>query len=142
MTTMISTMTGAVSGVGVKFSHFEKWPSTNIHVRMPIVEPRPRALMTAALMGSTSEPNARNIRIVVTLIKTTITKGSLSKTVSMESCSSAGVPPTYIVTPLGTGISRSCLTFAPAVFRSTRAFWMTLTLVSPSVLTAWRRCHI
>ncbi|SKV98451.1 Uncharacterised protein [Mycobacteroides abscessus subsp. massiliense] len=46
------------------------------------------------------------------------------------------------MTPLGTDIARSSLTLAPAVSRLIRAFWMTLTLASPSVLTDWRRCHI
>ena len=46
------------------------WPSTNIHVRMPIVDAKFSALINAALIGSTSEPNARNIRIVVVRIST------------------------------------------------------------------------
>ncbi len=61
---------------------------------MPIVDPRVSALISAALIGSTSEPNARNIRTVVVEINSSTISGSLEYRLWMESCSSAGVPPT------------------------------------------------
>ena len=76
---MISPMTGAVSGVAVKFSHREKCPSTKIHVKMPSVDPSVSALMTAALMGSTSDPNARNISSVVVVIRITVHQRQLGE---------------------------------------------------------------
>ena len=60
-----STTTGEVSGPGVKPSRLAPWPSTKIQVRMPSVAPSPSMFMRAALIGSTRDPNARNMRIVV-----------------------------------------------------------------------------
>ena len=72
----------------------EPWPSTNIQVSTPIVEPNVSALIRAALIGSTSDPNARNIRIVVVVISSRTISGSFENNEWMLSCSSAGVPPT------------------------------------------------
>jgi hypothetical protein len=47
-------------------------------VSTPIVEPNVSALITAALIGNTTEPNARNIRIVVVTIRMVTINGSLS----------------------------------------------------------------
>ena len=52
------------------------------------------ALISAALIGNTSDPNARNIRIVVVVINSSTISGSLANRLWMLSCSSAGVPPT------------------------------------------------
>src|ERR1700694_2808650 len=106
---MIRPITGAVSGVGVKFSQREKCPSTNIHVSTPSVEPSVSALITAALIGSTSEPNARNINSVVVVIRMTAIRGSLANMLWILSCSSAGEPPTHKVRPRGGGIDRDAL---------------------------------
>ena len=65
MIAMSSTTTGEVSGPGVNPSMLAPCPSTKIHVRMPRVAPSPSRFISAALIGSTSEPNARNMRIVV-----------------------------------------------------------------------------
>ena len=124
---MISPITGAVSGVGVKFSHEAKWPSTKIHVKMPIVDPSVSALITVALIGSTSDPNARNINSVVVVNRMTNISGSLSKMPWMASCSSAGVPPTRTVRPLGAVMARNSLIFLAESFAFTNPFWITRT---------------
>ncbi len=106
MIATISTNTGEVIGPGVKPSASAPWPSMKIHVRMPSVEPRPSALISTALMGSTIEPNARNISSVVTIRTEATIRGRLSSSALMLSCSIAGVPPTRTWTPSGTGIER------------------------------------
>ncbi len=78
---------------------------------MPIVDPSVSALINAALIGSTMEPNARNIRTVVVTISTSTISGSLSNRLWMLSCSSAGVPPTDIWTPRGGWMERSSSIF-------------------------------
>ncbi len=77
-TATTSAMTGAVSGVAVKFSTPDPCPSTKIQVRMPIVDPSVSALITAALIGSTTEPNARNINSVVVVSRMTSIAGMFS----------------------------------------------------------------
>ena len=72
----------------------EPCPSTNIQVSTPIVDPSVSALINAALIGSTSEPKARNIRMVVVVISSSTISGSLANRLWMLSCSRAGVPPT------------------------------------------------
>ncbi|AUS49230.1 Uncharacterised protein [Mycobacterium tuberculosis] len=111
---MISPITGAVSGVGVKFSHFEKCPSTNIHVRMPMVDPSVRALISVALIGSTTEPNAKNIKTIVVVSRMTTISGIFANRPWIESSSRAGVPPTKTVIPLGGVIARSSVSFFDA----------------------------
>ena len=59
-----------------------------------MVEPSVSALISAALIGNTSEPNARNIRIVVVVINSSTISGSFEYRLWMLSCSNAGVPPT------------------------------------------------
>ncbi|CAM4438801.1 hypothetical protein MYBA111488_20505 [Mycobacterium basiliense] len=113
-TATTSAMTGAVSGVAVKFSTPDPCPSTNIHVKMPMVDPSVSALITAALIGSTTEPNARNISNVVVVSRMTSMAGMLSNRLWIESCSSAGVPPTYMSIPLGGVIARSSSSFFAA----------------------------
>ncbi|CNK54013.1 Uncharacterised protein [Mycobacterium tuberculosis] len=71
-------MTTTISGVGVKFRYVAKCPSTKIHVRMPRVDPIVSTLITAALIGNTNDPNARNISSMVVLISTTAISGALS----------------------------------------------------------------
>jgi len=90
-----------INGAGVKFSRLAKCPSTKIQVRMPSVDPSVSALITAALIGSTTDPNARNISSIVVLSSTTAISGALSDKLWMLSCSSAGTPPTRTVSPLG-----------------------------------------
>ena len=114
-----------ISGVGVKLSCFAKCPSTKIHVRMPIVEPSVSALITAALMGSTTDPNARNINSMVVPMRTTSINPALSNKAWMLSCSSAGVPPTRSVRPLGGLMARSSSIFLAASLRLTRPFSIT-----------------
>ncbi|VAZ58217.1 hypothetical protein LAUMK7_00627 [Mycobacterium kansasii] len=113
-TATTSAITGAVNGVAVKFSNPEPCPSTNIHVRIPMVDPSVSALITAALIGSTTDPKARNISSVVAVSKMTSIAGMLSNRLWMESCSSAGVPPTYTSSPLGGVIARSSCSFLAA----------------------------
>ena len=93
-TATTSAITTTISGVGVKFSTLEKCPSTKIQVRMPIVEPSVSALITAALIGNTTDPNARNINSMVAPSSRTSISGALSNRLWMLSCSRAGVPPT------------------------------------------------
>lgn len=62
----------------MKFSHVEKWPSTKIHVRIPRVDPRVSALINAALIGNTTDPNARNISNRLALSNRTSINGPLS----------------------------------------------------------------
>ena len=116
-----------INGVGVKFSQLEKCPSTKIQVRMPSVEPRVSALITAALIGSTTDPNARNINSIVVLSSTTNISGALSNKLWMLSCSSAGTPPTRTVSPLGGDIDRSSVIFLAASLAFAKPFWMTRT---------------
>ena len=92
-----------------------------------MVEPRVSALISAALMGSTSDPNARNIRIVVVVINSSTISGSFANRLWILSCSRAGVPPTYNVTPFGGVIERNSPIFLLASVRFTRPFWMTRT---------------
>lgn len=94
---------------------------------MPIVEPRVNALINAALIGNTTDPNARNIRIVVVTISTVTISGSLSNRLWMLSCSKAGVPPTDSVMPRGGLMARSSSIFSAASLRFTRPFWITRT---------------
>ena len=68
-----------MSGVAVKLSKLEPWPSTKIHVKMPSVDPSVSALITVALMGNTIDPNARNIRSVVVDIRISSMSGMCSK---------------------------------------------------------------
>ncbi|SLI24494.1 Uncharacterised protein [Mycobacteroides abscessus subsp. abscessus] len=91
---MISTSTGDMIGCGVKFSRPDPCPSTKIQVRMPSVEPRPSALIKAALIGSTSEPKVRNISSVVTNSTSAIINGMRSSRASMLSFWIVGCPPT------------------------------------------------
>src|ERR1700756_5192691 len=123
-------MSTTISGVGVKFSHFEKCPSTKIHVRMPMVEPSVSALITAALIGNTIDPNARNINSIVEPRSNTSINGALSKQARMLSCSRPGVPPTNTVTPLGGVIDRRSAIFLAASLRLTKPFSITRTELS------------
>ena len=66
-----------------------------------MVDPSVSALISAALIGSTNDPNARNIRIVVVVIRISTISGTLSSRLWILSCSSAGVPPTQMVYALG-----------------------------------------
>src|SRR6516164_7719941 len=83
-------MITTINGVGVKFSHVAKCPSTKIHVRMPMVDPSVSALITAALMGNTIDPKARNISSMVVVTRTTSISGALANKAWMLSCSRAG----------------------------------------------------
>ena len=103
-----------MSGVGVKFRNFEKCPSTKIQVKIPIVEPRVNALITAALIGSTTDPNAKNINSIVVVSRTTNISGALSNKLWMLSCSRAGTPPISRLNPLGGVIDRSSTIFLAA----------------------------
>ncbi len=116
-----------MSGVGVKFSHVEKCPSTKIHVRMPSVDPSVSALITVALIGNTTDPNARNINSMVALSNRTSIRGALSNKLWMLSCSRAGVPPTRRLRPFGGLIARSSPIFLAASLRLDRPFWITRT---------------
>ncbi len=111
----------------MKFSQVAKWPSTKIHVKMPIVDPSVNALITVALIGSTSEPNARNINSVVVVNRMTNISGSLPNMPWMASCSSAGVPPTRTFNPFGAEMARNSLIFFAASFPLTSPFWITRT---------------
>ena len=124
---MIKPIIGAISGCGVKLSKCEKWPSTNIHVSTPIVEPRVSALISAALIGSTRDPNARNIRMVVVVISSTTINGSLPNRLWMLSCSRAGVPPTDTSSRVAVRSTAARSIFSEASLRSTNPFWMTRT---------------
>ena len=94
---------------------------------MPIVEPSVRALISAALIGSTTDPNARNISTVVVVMSSSTISGNLSNRLWMLSCSSAGVPPTDTVRPRGGDSARRSTIFLAASLRTTRPFWMTRT---------------
>ena len=120
MIAMSSTTTGEVSGPGVKPSRSARCPSTKIHVRIPSVAPRPSRFMIAALMGSTSEPNARNIRIVVATSTYNTNHGSPSTSASTESDSMAGFPPTWTSVPAGIGNCCRYSTVSVGELRSTR----------------------
>ena len=58
-----------------------------------MVDPSVSALITAALTGNTTDPNARNISSMVAPSKRTSISGALSNRLWMLSCSRAGVPP-------------------------------------------------
>ena len=92
-----------------------------------MVEPSVSALIRAALIGSTRDPNARNIRIVVVVISSSTINGSLANRLWMLSCSSAGVPPTYSDSPLVGVMARRSSIREAASFRLTRPFWITRT---------------
>ena len=97
---------------------------------MPRVDPSVSALMTAALIGRTTEPNARNISSRVVLNSRVSINGALANRLWIESCSKAGVPPTSTLTPLGGVIERSSPIFWAASLLLIRPFWMTRTLLS------------
>jgi hypothetical protein len=59
------------------------------------------ALITAALIGNTTDPKAKNIRIVVVMISSVTISGSFANRLWILSCSKAGVPPTDTVSPRG-----------------------------------------
>ncbi len=124
---MIRPITGAVNGVGVKFRKLDPCPSTKIQVRMPSVDPRVSALITAALIGSTTDPNTRNINSVVVVSRMTIISGNLWNSDEMESCSSAGTPPTDSDTPWGSGMARNSSIFLAASLRTSSPFCNTVT---------------
>ena len=65
------------------------------------MDPSVSALITAALIGNTTDPNARNINSVVAVSKRTSISGALSNRLWMLSCSSAGVPPIQRSRPFG-----------------------------------------
>ncbi len=110
---------------------------------MPIVEPSVSALINAALMGSTTDPNARNISTVVVMTRTVTISGSLENRLWIESCSSAGVPPTNTWMPCGGCSARRSAMFRAASPRSTRPFWITRTDGSFDPLSvAGRSFHI
>ena len=94
----------------------------NIHVSTPSVEQSVSAFISAALIGSTSDPNARNIRIVVMDTAMRIICGSFAEIVATLSCSSAGVPPTNRFRSCGFGIALSASTFALASSRFSNPF--------------------
>ncbi|CAM4449049.1 hypothetical protein NONI108955_29420 [Nocardia ninae] len=106
MMAMMTTSTGEVIGCGVKFSSVAPWPSMKIQVRIPRVEPRPSALIKAALIGSTSDPKVRNISTVVTSTTRVTIHGIRERRVSTLSFCRAGIPPTSIRTESGCGRSR------------------------------------
>ena len=118
MIAMSSTTTGEVSGPAVNPSNPDRCPSTKIQVRMPRVAPRPSRFMIAALIGSTSDPNARNMRSVVASRTYSTNHGRPSTRASTESRSMAGLPPTY--TSVSAGIGKDCRysTVSAASFRS------------------------
>ena len=93
-------------GPGVKFNRPEPCPSMKIQVKIPSVEPSPSALINAALMGRTSEPNVKNISKVVSRMTDTTISGRRSSNASTLSCSMAGVPPTSTVVPSGQSADR------------------------------------
>ncbi|PQM46107.1 hypothetical protein C1Y40_03728 [Mycobacterium talmoniae] len=119
-----------INGVGVKFSKPAPCPSTKIHVKMPIVDPSVNALITDALSGSTTDPNARNINSVVVVSMITSISGPCADRAWMLSCSSAGVPPTSRRSPLGAGIARRSLIFWAASLRLIKPFSITRTDLS------------
>ena len=80
------------------------------------------ALINAALIGSTNEPNARNIRMVVVMINSSTISGNFENRLWMLSCSNAGVPPAYNCTPLGGVMDRNSVIFLAASLRVTRPF--------------------
>lgn len=115
----------------------------NIHVKMPMVEPRVSALINAALTGSTIDPNARNISTVVVMTRIVTMSGSRENRLWIESCSSAGVPPTYTEIPRGGCSARSSSTFCAASPRLIRPFWITRTAGSFDPLSvAGRSFHM
>ncbi len=154
MIAMISTSTAANIGPGVKFAMSEPWPSTKIHVRMPRVAPRPSAVISAALIGRISDPNARNISRPVISTSSTVISGSLLISASIESWVRVGVPATHICRPL-VSMARRSLMASAAVVRSTRPadisrtagpfspYWPVLSpsalnfLVKPGIALAW-----
>ncbi len=118
MIAMSSTTTGEVSGPGVKPSSPDRCPSTKIHVRMPSVAPRPSMFMMAALIGSTSDPNARNMSSVVATRTYRTNHGSPAIRASTESFSMAGLPPTNTSVPAGMGKDCRYSTVSVAALRS------------------------
>src|ERR1700760_2312462 len=120
-------MITTISGVGVKLSHDAKGPSTKIHVRMPMVDPSVSALITAALIGNTIDPKARNINSIVVVTRTTSISGALANKAWMLSCSRAGVPPTQTERPLGGVMDRSSSIFLAASLGLTKPFSITRT---------------
>ena len=96
---------------------------------MPRVDPSPSAETSAALMGNTTEPNARNMSRLVTRISSATIRGRSSRSALIESCVRAGVPATYMLRPC-VSMSRNSLTASPAVFWSMRPAANSTTLPS------------
>ena len=96
-----------------------------------MVAPRPRTVMSTALIGSTSDPNVRNISIVTMNTTSTAISGSLSMSALIESCSIAGVPPIMTVAPSGTSMLRRK---SMAGFESLRSVNPALKTMTPSLL--------
>ena len=61
------------------------------------------------------------------MIRMATISGSLSNRLWILSCSNAGVPPTYTVTPRGGDSARSSSIFLAASLRLSRPFWITRT---------------
>ena len=95
---------------------------------MPSVEPSVSALITAALIGSTTDPNARNINSIVVVSRTTSISGSfveqavdavlLKRRVRRRPERSA---------PSAAEIDRNSVSFLAASFAFARPFWITRT---------------
>ena len=83
--------------------------------------------MIAALSGSTSEPKARNMRIVVASSTYRTNHGRPSISASTESFSMAGLPPTCTSVSAGIGKLWRYSTVSVASLRSSTPAWSTTT---------------
>ena len=87
--------------------------------------------MITAFAGRMSEPNTSAMSKNVASTMYTAIHGRRLSSASMDSTSIAGVPPTYVVTPSGDSMLRSCLTTSAPPSRSASGADSTVT--SPSV---------
>ena len=113
ITAMIRPIIGAIRGCGCS-STARAVPALDEHPRQDAHRGSSvRALINAALIGSTSDPNARNIRMVVVIRSPTISGSFVEQRVDAV-LGQAWVPPTYIVTPRSLASARSSSIFLGA----------------------------
>lgn len=108
---MISLIIGVVSGVGVKFSYFEKCLLMNIYVRMFMVDLSVRVFISVVLIGSIIELNVKNIKMIVVVSRMIIISGIFVNRLWIEFSFRVGVLLIKIVIFLGGVIVCSLVSF-------------------------------